>query len=49
MKVFYCIDSKFGYAVPGGLVRNALPGVAHAVAAPLTKATKVTCMRRHTG
>jgi anti-sigma factor RsiW len=41
MKVFYWIDSKFGYAVSGGIARNALVGVVHAVAALLTKTTKV--------
>jgi hypothetical protein len=41
MKVFYWIDSKFGYAVSGGFARSAVPGVANAIAAQLAKTTKV--------
>lgn len=41
MKVFYWIDSKFGYAVSGGIACNALLGVAYAMAAQLARTTKV--------
>jgi anti-sigma factor RsiW len=41
MKVFYWIDSKFGYAVSGGFARNALSGIANAMAAQLATTTKV--------
>ena len=41
MKDFYWIDSKFRYAVSGGFARNALLGVANAMAAQLAKAIKV--------
>ncbi len=41
MKDFYQIESRFGYAVSGGIARNAPGNVAQAVTALLTRTIKV--------